>query len=204
MGKLVAFVGNCGSGKTTLARLVCAAGGYRPLLEQHVERPFQQAFFADRSAGGFANQIDYLLYRAEQELAARGEPGVGVLDGGLDQDFHLFTHLFHRKGYLSQAEFDVCRRFYDLARHALPAPEAIVCLRARREVLAARRVARQRTVDIVQEQDLGVLDELLADWIENAGQRSTIIELDTSREDVQFSATLPGLMARLRDVLGTA
>ena len=67
MGKLIAVVGNSGVGKTTLVRALCQRGSFVAGLEQHPERPFQHLFSQNNQRWGLANQVDYLLYRAEQE-----------------------------------------------------------------------------------------------------------------------------------------
>ena len=129
MSKLIAIVGTTGVGKTSLARALASAANLELRLEQHAERPFQILFKTDKRYG-LANQIDYLLLRAEQERELRTSGHTGLVDGGLDQDFHGFTRLFHARGYLSAAEFDLCRRFYTFARATLPLPDLIIHLRA--------------------------------------------------------------------------
>ena len=66
MNKLIVIVGPSGVGKTTLARALCEKHDFAIAYEQHEERPFQTLFKQDPKYA-LANQLDYLLYRAEQE-----------------------------------------------------------------------------------------------------------------------------------------
>src|SRR5215211_9050373 len=125
MGKLIAVVGASGVGKTTLVRALAKAfppvlptmhrddpgtahqgmcvsslEGFQTAYEGHADRPFQSLFKEDRRYA-LANQIDYLLVCAEQEKQLRASPHIGLMDGGLDLDFHGFTRLFHRRGLLT-------------------------------------------------------------------------------------------------------
>ena len=200
MGKLIAIIGNCGSGKTTLARLLCRQLGYYQLLEQHAERPFQAAFMHDRRQA-LPNQVDYLLLRAGQERSIRQAAGVGVVDGGLDQDFYVFTRLFHAKGYLDEAGFDLCRRLYQLMRQLLAPPDLVVKLNAPLEALQQRRARRSRPLDIVTDEDLPRIDGLLADWLQADPPPAPLIEVDASSGDL-FASALPSLTNHIRSILG--
>jgi deoxyadenosine/deoxycytidine kinase len=145
MSKLIAVVGASGVGKTALVRALTKAfptvlssvEGFETAYEQHEERPFQ-ALFKQDARYALANQIDYLLLRAEQEKQLRALPSaqIGLIDGGLDLDFHGFTRLFHSRGLLTDPEFDLCRRVYLFVRGTLPRPELIVHLCADRTVAA--------------------------------------------------------------------
>jgi len=194
MGKLITIVGNACCGKTTLARLICQGTGYTPFLEQHRERPFQAAFMQDRRASAFPNQVDYLLYRAEQEAAIRAGEVTGVQDGGLDQDFYVFTRLFHQNGYLSDDEYKLCARFHALARQVLPPPDGVIRLLAPLPVLAERRHQRARDLDIAQSDDTPRIDSLLAEWFSRANPISPCLEVDTSDNDPAFNASLPRIL----------
>src|SRR5512138_1525749 len=105
MSKLIAIVGSSGTGKTALVRALAAAYPFATAYEQHTERPFQ-ALFKREARFALANQVDYLLLRAEQEKSLRAAQQIGLIDGGLDLDFHGFTRLFHSRGLLTGAEFD--------------------------------------------------------------------------------------------------
>src|SRR5512138_2677694 len=139
MSLLLAVVGSSGAGKTTLVRALARAHPFATAYEQHAERPFQ-ALFAKDARYALANQMDYLLLRAEQEQSLRRSPQTGLIDGGLDLDFHGFTRLFHRRGLLTDPELDLCRRLYGLLRSMRPGPELFVRLRAD-EITIAHRLA---------------------------------------------------------------
>src|SRR5215216_7371861 len=111
MSKLIAIVGASGVGKTALVSALAKSAGFETAYEQHSERPFQ-ALFKNDSRYALANQIDYFLLRAEQEGELRRASEIGIMDGGLDLDFHGFTRLFLSRGLLSGAEYDLCRRVY--------------------------------------------------------------------------------------------
>jgi deoxyadenosine/deoxycytidine kinase len=164
-GRLIAVIGNSGVGKTTLVRALCAVADFTPALEQHGERPFQAQFAIEHACFGLANQIDYLLYRAEQEFDLRRTADLGIVDGGLDLDFYGFTQLFQRRGYLTDAEFDLCARQHALLRSLLPAPDLYLFLDAPVEVALARHAARGRVLEIAAQRDLADLDELVRAWM---------------------------------------
>jgi deoxyadenosine/deoxycytidine kinase len=164
--KLITIVGNSGVGKTTLAEKLCATGQFvRGLEQKQEERPFQALMAADLSRYALANQIDFLLARAEQELAIRNGRETGLLDGGLEVDFFIFTRHFARRGYLSPAEYELCERLYTTLRQTLPPPDCIIWLNAPVEVAMSRHAARGRPLEIAQQTDLAELDELLRNWL---------------------------------------
>lgn len=194
MGELVAVIGNTGSGKTTLTRLLCRDGGFTPLLEQHAERPFQAQFARERRHA-LANQMDYLLYRAAQEVEARRGSGVFITDGGLDQDFYVFTRLFHEIGYLPDAEYDLCERFYSYTRALLPMPERYILLTAPLEELARRRLARMRGSDAAPLEELERIEVLIARWLGEV--RVPVLCVDTAGEDEEFSTSMGRILAAI-------
>jgi len=190
MGKLITIIGSTGCGKTTLARLLCQSPRYTAFLEQHHERPFQQTFMQDLKTAAFANQVDFMLFRAEQEAEIRFTEVIGIQDGGLDQDFHIFTRLFFQNGYLSENEFDLCRRFYHLARLTLPPPDCTIYLAAPPALVAERRSRRSRELDIAQNADIPKIERLLQEWLADPGYQSPILEIDTRDNDPTFSSSI--------------
>jgi deoxyadenosine/deoxycytidine kinase len=189
MGILITIVGNNGSGKTTLTRALCRATGFTPWLESHEDRPFQSLFSKDVRRYALPNQIDYLLRRAEQEVEIRAGEKVGVQDGGLDQDYYLYSHIFHHKGFLDEREFALCQRLYTNFRVGLPAPDLIVFLRAPLDLLRQRLQSRARMIDleqIVTLDDLPIMENFLQDWLGKIPPEKLQV-IDAANEDEDFS-----------------
>lgn len=188
---LVSLVGASGAGKTTLARALSARGGFLLAPEQHAGRPFQALFKSDPKYA-LANQLDYLLFRAEQERELRRGANRVLTDGGLDLDFHGFTRLFHARGYLSDAEFELCRRFYRFARESLPPPDWVVFLYADPQVIRARLAARDR-INIASGEDAETLDAFINDWLATLPPER-VLRLDVSSEDAGFSRSVETIL----------
>ena len=188
MGKLIVVVGNSGVGKTTLTGALCAAGDFTTGLEEHTTRPFQALFKGD-AGFALANQVDYLLLRAEQERLIRGDAKTGVQDGGLELDFFVFTRLFHRKGMLSTKEYRLCERLYCQIRSSLPPPEGILCLNAPLNVVLERFTRRGRLLEITAPDDLQAIESLLEDWLERLDP-GRILRIDATNEDPRYRGCL--------------
>lgn len=194
MNKLIEVIGASGVGKTVLVRALAKTGLFTTAYEEHAERPFQ-ALFKNDSRYALANQIDYLLLRAEQEAGLRASTKTGLMDGGLDLDFHGFTRLFHRRGLLTDAEFDLCRRVYTFIRERSPQPELIVRLYADDITVADRLSARDR-INIASAEDTSLFNSFLDEWLAEIPS-DQILELDVSKEDISYLESVNTILKRL-------
>ena len=195
MGKLISVVGSSGVGKTTLVHALSAAGRFVTGLEDHAERPFQSLFKQDPRYA-FANQLDYLLFRAEQERTLRASPHIGLLDGGLDLDYHGFTRLFHCRGLLTDPELDLCRRFYEHTRTLLPLPELIIALVASEETIS-QRLAHRNRINIASEKDSGLLNLFMDEWLSTIPP-SRLLRLDVSNETSEYTDSIPLILSAIQ------
>jgi len=194
MNKLIVIVGASGVGKTTLAQALSQTGKFALAFESHTERPFQSLFKQD-SKYALANQLDYLLYRAEQEHDLRQRDIPALMDGGLDLDFHGFTRLFHMRGLLTDDEFDLCRRFYKLTRSLLPPPDLIIALTSDSQTVSQRLDSRNR-INIASSDDAEVLEKFINEWLESIPE-SNIIKLDVTHENIVYSNSIPIILDKI-------
>jgi deoxyadenosine/deoxycytidine kinase len=169
MGKIISVVGNLGAGKTTLTKLICDKVCYIPYLERPEERPFHKDYGKDQQRWALTNQIDFFLFRCEQEANARQSNDIALFDGGFDQDYHVYTRYIFSRGYLNQDEFNVCKSFYHLTRVFLPPPDLIIRIIVDISTLLQRRSLRGRKTDnhIFGMQELTSFELLVDKWLEH-------------------------------------
>lgn len=199
MGKLITIVGNNGSGKTTLTNALCRSSGFQAYLESHDDRPYQPLFSQDTRRYALPNQIDYMLRRAEQERQVRAGSQIGIQDGGLDQDYYLYSRLFHHKGFLDDRAFDLCRRMYQALRAGLPDPDLVVWLRVPLDLLIARLQARARMIDLAQIvtlDDLPVLEGYLNGWLGEI-KPDRVLVVDVVGEDESYRHAVAEVISRV-------
>jgi deoxyadenosine/deoxycytidine kinase len=196
MGKLITIIGPSGVGKTALVYALSKQGDFATAFEEHEERPFQTLFKQD-GRYGLANQIDYFLLRAEQERTLRTSSQIGLIDGGLDLDYHGFTRLFHSRGLLTDPELDLCRRLYEVLRGLMPLPELIVRLRADRETVASHLSARER-INIASAKDTTLFESFLNEWLATVPAQQ-ILEIDVANESLDYNQSITKILAKISD-----
>ena len=194
MQKLISIVGASGVGKTTFVNTLAKTAKFATAFEQHAERPFQSLFKQDNKYA-LANQLDYLLLRAEQEKQLRAGDKTGLMDGGLDLGFHGFTRLFRRRGLITHPEFDLCLRLYTLVRELLPPPDLIVLLSASQKTIEGRLASRRR-INIASAHDAELMEGFIREWLESISAEK-ILRIDASNEDENYSGAASRLFERI-------
>ncbi len=202
MGKIISVVGNLGAGKTTLTRLICEKGLYTPYSERPEERPFHMRYGKDQSRWALANQIDFFLFRCEQEAVVRQTNGIAVFDGGFDQDFHVFTRHVLNRGYLNQDEFNVCERFYHLTRKFLPPPDLIIRVIVDIPTLLHRRSFRARMTDnhLFGLQELTDFERLIDQWLKHEIS-SPVLQFSFERDHGSYTHEIDQLLIQITKIL---
>ncbi|MFZ2096843.1 MAG: deoxynucleoside kinase [Anaerolineales bacterium] len=204
MGKIISVVGNLGAGKTTLTQLLCDQGSFKPYWEKPEERPFHLDLARDTTRWALANQLDFFLFRCNQESTARQNDHIAVFDGGFDQDFHVFTRHLSNKGYLIQDEFNVCERFYRFARNFLPPPDIYIRIVVDIPTLLQRRLSRGRKTDkpLSSKKELTDFEMLLDEWLKC--ELSSPILSFTFRQDFHLCKDeIIVLIERIKKILST-
>jgi deoxyadenosine/deoxycytidine kinase len=195
MINLIAVVGASGVGKTALVHALANSYPFETAYEGHAERPFQSLFKHD-ARYALANQIDYLLWSVAQEKRLRASPNIGLMDSGLDLDFHGFTRLFHSRCLLTDAEFELCRRLYQFLREGSPGPELIVHLHAD-EATIADRLSRRDRINIASAQDTALFNSFVDEWLAKIPS-DQILELDVSNETLEYERSVNTILGVIR------
>jgi hypothetical protein len=136
------------------------------------------------------------LLRAEQERELRVSPQFGLIDGGLDLDFYGFTRLFHKRGMLTDPEFGLCRRLYELIRGGLPPPELIIRLYADESTIATRLSMRDR-INIARAEDTALFDLFLDQWLDSISPDQKL-EVDVTNETLGYEKSIGIILDRIQ------
>ena len=140
--RYIAVEGPIGVGKSSLAEILAESLGSRLVCENPGENPFLASFYRDPRRYALSAQLFFLLQRYGQQ--ADLAQGSLFETGGLVADYlfakdHLFATLT-----LSPDELALYDRVYQALRPRVAAPDLVVYLQARAEVLLERVEKRGR------------------------------------------------------------
>lgn len=153
--KYIAIEGPIGVGKSALAEKLAERLKAKLIREVVEENPFLERFYSDMRNFAFQTQVFFLLSRHKQlrELAQTGLFEERIVSDYLFDKDRIFASM-----NLTEHEFSLYNRIYDVIRTEVPKPDAVVYLQARPEVLLARIRRRGRPFEV--NIDPGYLDNL--------------------------------------------
>lgn len=139
--RLIAIDGPVGVGKTTLARVLAQRLDAKTVFEEVEQNPFLKDFYKDRRRSAFQTQMFFLLSRYQQQLELKQED--------LFQKATVCDYIFQKDRIfacltLDDAEIALYDRIYTLLDPRVPAPDLVVYLQARADVLLERIRGRNR------------------------------------------------------------
>jgi deoxyguanosine kinase len=143
--RFIAVEGPIGAGKSSLARILAEELGAALVEEQPDENPFLAAFYRDPPHHALATQLHFLMERyAQQRALAEGELRArkGVVSDYFFPKDRLFATLT-----LSPEELALYDRIYRELSPRIVAPDLVVYLQARTEVLLERIARRGRAAE---------------------------------------------------------
>lgn len=195
--RYIAVEGPPGAGVGVLAEKLALALGARPVKDPIAENPFLDNFATDNHRFAFQAQVFSLLARYRQQ----GELTQGDLfrQGGVVADYMFARDRLWARIVLNADEWALYEKIQSLLHARVPAPDLVVYLTARPEVLRARIKRRVRTTDRVIES--GLIDEIAQSM---SGfffryQDSPLLVVNTSEiDDVERAVELDDIIAVIR------
>lgn len=153
--RFIAVEGAIGVGKTTLAKHLARLFHYETLLEQPQSNPFLEQFYRDPKVSALANQLHFLLQRAEQ---LRGLHQSDLFEPVRVADFLIDKDQLFAEATLNADELNIYKQVYQQLTIDAPTPDLVIYLQAPTAVLRER--IRRRGVDFEQNIDLDYLERL--------------------------------------------
>ncbi len=173
--------GNIGTGKTALASRIAKDFGKKLLLEEFEDNSFLPKFYEDPARYAFPLEMSFLASRFNQlnrELL-QGD----LFDSGVVSDYVFFKCLVFSKITLSDDEYDLYTRLFDIINLQVPQPGLLVYLHKPVSKLQEQIQKRGRSYEQkITDEYLLKLQEAYFDYI-NHHTKSPVLILDTTSAD---------------------
>ena len=140
--KFIAIEGNIGAGKTTLCNRLSAQYGCALVLEQFTDNPFLPPFYEQPERYAFPVELFFMTERHKQLLEHFSRPEFFVPFTVADY-FFVKTLLF-AKNNLSEEEFRLFQRLFNVLNSTFPKPDLLIYLHRPVEVLLKQIKKRGR------------------------------------------------------------
>jgi deoxyguanosine kinase len=177
----IAFEGNIGAGKTTLATQIAQDFNAKTVLERFADNPFLPKFYEDQNRYAFPLEMSFLADRYKQlsdDLAQ-----FDLFKDFIVADYHIFKSLIFAKITLADDEYRLYRTLFDIVYREMPKPDLYVYLYQNTERLLENIKKRGR--DYEQNIPAEYLDKInngYLDYIKSQKDLNVLI-IDVSERD---------------------
>ncbi len=125
-GQYLAIEGNIGAGKTSLAQLISTEFNAHLVLERFSENPFLPRFYKDPKRYAFSLEMSFLAERYQQINDDLSQ--LDLFSRFVVSDYFVFKSLIFSKVTLSEDEFALYRKLFDILYKDTPKPDLYVYL----------------------------------------------------------------------------
>jgi deoxyguanosine kinase len=122
----IAIEGNIGAGKTTLAHKIAEDFNAKKILERFADNPFLPKFYKDQARYAFPLEMSFLADRYQQisdDLAQ-----LDLFKDFIVADYHIFKSLIFAKVTVTEDEFRLYRKLFDIIYKEIPKPDLYIYL----------------------------------------------------------------------------
>ncbi|MFV8373777.1 2-amino-4-hydroxy-6-hydroxymethyldihydropteridine diphosphokinase [Flavobacterium sp. LB1P62] len=177
----VAFEGNIGAGKTTLATKIAEDFNAKTVLERFADNPFLPKFYKDQNRYAFPLEMSFLADRYQQlsdDLAQ-----FDLFKDFLVADYHIFKSLIFAKITLAEDEYRLYRNLFDIIYREMPKPDLYIYLYQNSERLLQNIKKRGRSYEQkIPAEYLDKINNGYLDYIKSQTELNVLI-IDVSNRD---------------------
>lgn len=177
----IAFEGNIGAGKTTLATKIAQDFNAKTLLERFAENSFLEKFYKNQERYALPLELSFLVDRYQQlsdDLAS-----LDLLKDFLVADYHVFKSLIFAKVTLENEEYQLYKNLFDIIYKEIPKPDLYVYLLQHPDRLLENIKKRGR--DYEQEISAEYLDKINDAYLDylKMQQDLNVLVIDVTNKD---------------------
>lgn len=177
----VAIAGNIGAGKTTLAKRLARQLGWNCHLEPVIDNPYLPDFYADMTRWSFHLQVYFLSKRFQNQLAIESELVSCVQDRTIYEDAQIFARTLHRRGKLSDRDWENYLALFETMVGHLKPPDLIIYLKCSVDELLNRISRRGREFERgIDPEYLTDLNQAYDDWAGKYKGKLLMLTIDTT------------------------
>ncbi len=173
--------GNIGSGKTSLANMIAEDFQAKSVLEGFDENPFLPMFYEDQDKYAFPLEMSFLADRYSQ--LSRHIRELELFSSFVVSDYYFMKSLIFAQNTLSNTEYQLYQRFFNIIYEKLPKPDLYVYLHQDVDNLMKNIAKRGRNYE--QKIDPNYLEKIKDGYFRFFNQQNDfpILIIDTNKID---------------------
>lgn len=122
----IAIEGNIGAGKTTLTTKIAEDFNAKTVLERFADNPFLPKFYQDQARYAFPLEMSFLADRYQQ--IADDLAQFDLFKDFIVADYHIFKSLIFAKVTLTEDEYRLYRKLFEIIYREMPKPDLYIYL----------------------------------------------------------------------------
>lgn len=198
----IAIEGNIGAGKTTLAGKISEDFNAKLVLERFADNPFLPKFYKDQSRYAFSLEMSFLADRYQQLSDDLSQ--FDLFRDFVVADYHIFKSLIFSKVTLSEDEYRLYRKLFDIIYKEMPKPGLYIYLYQNTERLLQHIKKRGRSYE--QDIDAGYLEKINRGYFEYIKSQTglNVLIIDVSDRDfVQNQEDYVWILSQINEKLNS-
>jgi deoxyguanosine kinase len=177
----IAIEGNIGAGKTTLSLKIADDFNAKTVLERFADNPFLPKFYEDQTRFAFPLEMSFLADRYQQ--IADDLAQFDLFKDFIVADYHIFKSLIFAKVTLTNDEYRLYRKLFEIIYKEMPKPDLYIYLYQNTDRLLAniKKRGREYEQDIAADY-LDKINQGYLDYIKSQTDLNVLI-IDVSDRD---------------------